>query len=105
MVNLAEIFVPDCPRMKQGCSGVMRLISGQKKDAWKCDQCGTEVWTGDMPTYMALHEMLHTRTEELMSLSMGAIKKGGGSKSRRRKKQKRLIRNYVFDVKPRIKKQ
>jgi hypothetical protein len=80
----------------QRCNGEMTPIPGNQ--AWKCKDCGLEVWLGDgIPTFEECHDMLHSSPKEVMRMG-GAIKKGGGSKSgKRRKKPRKLTKNYYFE--------
>lgn len=87
-----------CP----GCGGQMGLIPGQKKDAWKCEDCKLEIWTGDMPTYMELHEMIHSDAKEVFYSTIREVKNHGGKKrssggGRKRKKPKKYYRPGYFD--------
>ena len=76
---------PKCNRL------TMKEIPGQYQYAWKCKRCGTEIWTGPMPTFQELHDLLHSSPKEV--LYSGYIKdngrKKGGSKSGRRRKKKK----------------
>jgi hypothetical protein len=83
------------------CTGVVKPIPGYP-DGLKCIKCGTEVWTGKIPTWEEYKEMRRTsRTEELMGMS-GPIERGGGSKSGRNKNKKKRkgMKFYYFDIKP-----
>lgn len=82
-------FIPEeCPK----CHGLMDPIPKQK-EAWKCTICGTEVWSGDLPTYMELHQKYrdHLESRDIENIMSGPVnpkKRKSNSSGRRRRKNK-----------------
>ena len=86
--TLQDFFPEECPK----CHSEMEPIPKQK-EAWKCQKCGTEVWSGDLPTYMELHRKYHDHLESrnienLMSGPVNPKKHKSNSSGRRRRKKK-----------------
>lgn len=80
-------WVPDaCPR----CESDMQRVPGQKRDAWKCNVCGLEVWD-NIPSSEEFYDLMHSSPREVYresTIPLVTGKKGNKNKSGRRRKKK-----------------
>jgi hypothetical protein len=87
-------------KIKKCVNGYLLPVKGYP-GIWKCNECGAEVYTADMPSWDDYKAFMDSQNiPKLMSPGIGAIKHKGGSKSgKRRKKKKSFKPNYRFEIK------